>query len=74
MPRKYKLVRMKILQNKINECRTPTACLSMKNFKGNVTRLLHKIQSSGEEEQWLGQNFILFNILGLRKSARLNTQ
>ena len=60
------------IDSKFNEIRSPSACLSMKIFKNNVTNSLLKYQSSGEKDEWLANNFVLYNINGLRRSARIN--
>ena len=60
------------IDNKFNGTRSPSACLSMKIFKNNVKNSLIKQQSSGEENEWLPNNFALYNIIGLRRSARIN--
>ena len=51
---------------------TPTARLSIKAFKSNVKRGLLSVQSQGDENEWQMDNFLLFNIAGLRKSPRFN--
>ena len=60
------------IDHKFDETRSPSACLSMNIFKKNVKKTLLKQQSYGEKDQWQADNFTLFNIAGLRKSARLN--
>ena len=53
---------------------TPTSCLSINAFKSNVKRTLIGLQNSGDKEEWQSENFLLYNISGLRKSSRLNPQ
>ena len=60
------------IDSKFNETRSPAACLSMNIFKRNVQNSLLKHQSSGEKDEWQANNFALFNITGLRRSARIN--
>ncbi len=60
------------IDHKFDETRSPSACLSLNIFKKNVKNSLLKHQSSGEIDQWQADNFTLFNIAGLRKSARAN--
>ena len=60
------------IDSKFSEIRSPSACLSMKIFKNNVTNSLLKHQSSGEKDEWSANNFVLYNINGLRRSARIN--
>ena len=68
----YKGPLLYIDNNKFNEIRSPSACLSMKIFRNNVKNSLIKHQSSGEKDEWLANNFVLYNITGLRRSARIN--
>lgn len=51
---------------------TASACLSIKAYKSTTTRTLLEIQSSGQTEEWQADNFLLYNIKGLRRSSRLN--
>ena len=54
----------------ISELNTPPALLNPKIYKSNVTKALKTIQSQGNEEEWQVNNFLLFNIPGLRKSLK----
>ena len=51
---------------------TPSALLSMKAFKRNVKRVLLELQGRGDAVEWQADNFLIYNISGLRKSARIN--
>ena len=51
---------------------TPSALLSMKAFKTNVKRVLLELQGRGDAVEWQADNFLIYNISGLRKSARIN--
>ena len=51
---------------------TPTNKLSIKAYKNEVKRMLLDIQTRGNVDEWQMDNFLLYNIAGLRKSARLN--
>ena len=53
---------------------TPTAFLSINAYKKNVKRMLLELQNKGDVNEWQADNFLLYNISGLRKSARLNAQ
>ena len=44
---------------------------SIDAYKGAVKRFMLSIQGKGESEEWHSDNFMLNNIQGLRKSARL---
>jgi hypothetical protein len=48
-----------------------TLSLSLISAKNAIKKQLLIIQSSGESEEWLNQNFKLYNIRGLRKSTRM---
>ena len=50
---------------------TPAALRSIDAYKSNVKRFLLSIQEKGEGDEWHQDNFMLHNIQGLRKSARL---
>ena len=54
------------------ELMTPTSLFSIKLFKNSSKRLLLKLQSNGDSDEWQSDNFLLFRIRGLRKSYRLN--
>ena len=43
---------------------------SVVSFKKSVIKTLLVLQGGGESEEWLNQNFKLYNICGLRKSTR----
>ena len=47
------------------------SCSSITSTKNAIKRKLGELQSQGEPEEWLSQNFKLYNINGLRKSARI---
>ena len=40
----------------------------LRAYKNNVKYALLKTQSIGDQDQWENENFILYNIKGLRKS------
>ena len=46
--------------------------LTIKAYKNNVKRGLLSLQTNGDENEWQMDNFLLFNISGLRRSSRLN--
>ena len=46
--------------------------LSIKAYKNEVKRMLLDIQTQGNADEWQVDNFLLYNIAGLRKSARIN--
>ena len=50
---------------------TTSTMLSTKAYKNKVKRILLGIQTQGNAEEWQVDNFLLYNIAGLRKSARL---
>ena len=52
---------------------SPMACLSYKCYKNIAKRVLLGLQKQGDGEEWQGTNFLLYNVQGLRKSARLNS-
>ena len=54
----------------ISELVTPSTLLNAKIYKKDVKNALIKYQSSGNAEEWQSNNFLLFNIPGLRKSPR----
>ena len=49
---------------------SPTSLLSIKALRGNIKRTLLDIQKRGDFNEWQSENFILFNIKGLRQSSR----
>ena len=51
---------------------SPTSILSVNAYKTNLKRLLLDIQNKGDRNEWQSDNFLLYNINGLRKSERLN--
>ena len=57
-------------QNVLITCRLSIFSLSI--YKKSAKRVLVKLQSDGTSEEW--PTFLLNNLPGLRKSARLNTQ
>ena len=59
-------------ENRFSELATAANILNVKLFKNSVKRKLIQIQSDGDTETWSSENFPLFNIVGLRKSARIN--
>ena len=48
---------------------TPPCFLNYKIYKTNIKRKLLEIQSNGKEDDWLANNFLLYNIPGLRKTS-----
>ena len=48
----------------------PSATRSFYAYKSCVKRFLLSVQRKGEGEEWLPENFLLYSIKGLRKSAR----
>ena len=53
------------------QLQTPTALLSINAYKNNVKRFLLSLQGEGEKDEWQPEHFLLYDIHGLRKSARL---
>ena len=51
---------------------TPSAILSINVYKAEAKKALLKSQALGEVNDWKTNNFLLFGISGLRKSARLS--
>ena len=51
---------------------TPVTTISINAYKTNVKRVLLNLQSAGESGEWQPDNFLLYNIRGLRQSSRLN--
>ena len=60
------------IDSNISNLVTPTTQFSINAYKSNVKRFLLKQQSGGDVDEWQAENFILYNISGLRKSARQN--
>ena len=54
------------------QCLTAGSTLSINSYKNNVKRGLLKLQSEGDKVEWQPDNFLLYNIRGLRNSQRLN--
>ena len=54
----------------ISELTTLPALINPNIYKSNVRRELKNIQSQGNEEEWQANNFLLYNIPGLRKSLK----
>ena len=50
---------------------TPTRLVKISIYKNNAKKALLNVQARGQESEWHADNFILHNIPGLRKSARL---
>jgi exonuclease III len=50
---------------------TPVALRSIDGYKHSVKRFMLAAQGRGEADEWHHENFILYNIQGLRKSVRL---
>ena len=46
----------------------------IKSFKNSATSYLHRLQCSGDSNEWILDNFKLYSITGLRRSDRLRTQ
>ena len=40
--------------------------------KSSVRKVLKNLQSQGNEEEWQANNFLLYNIPGLRKSTKIS--
>ena len=51
----------------------PTGIFSVNAYKNNVKCMLLDFQEQGDGDEWQANNFYLYNISGLRKSARLNS-
>ena len=49
---------------------SPASFISIKPFKNNVKRILLGLQAQGDVDEWQNNNFILYNICGLRMSKR----
>ena len=43
---------------------------NIKPYKNNVTKMLLSLQSTGDPNEWQADNFLLYNIKGLRRSTR----
>ena len=52
--------------SKINYEIPPTNLLSIDSYKINAKRILGEKQSLGNSDEWLIENFILYNCAGLR--------
>ena len=50
---------------------TPITLRSIDAYKSEVKRFMLSVQGKGEKDEWHSDNFMLNNIQGLRKSARL---
>ena len=57
----------------VSQLTTPTALLSINAYKNNVKRFLLQLQGRGDVDEWQADNFLLYNIQGLRKSIRQNS-
>ena len=57
----------------ISEQITPPCLLNCKIYKSNIRRKLLEIQSNGNEDDWLAENFLLYNITGFRKTSLKRT-
>ena len=55
---------------KLNEIVSSARFISIKSYKANIKQALLAIQSSHDACEWVNDNFILYNIAGLRKSSR----
>ena len=55
----------------INESLSPASFVTLKAYKKNIKQALLLKQKSGDPNEWQNDNFVLYNIPGLRKS---NTQ
>ena len=51
----------------INENLPFSSFVNIKSYKRNIKCVLLAIQSSGEADEWLSYNFVLYNIAGLQK-------
>ena len=56
-------------QSTINKNLSPICFHSIKAYKRDIKTALLQIQSSGLVDEWQSDNFILYNISGLRKSC-----
>ncbi len=56
------------------ELQTPTAVLSINVYKTDAKKALLKSQALGDVNDWRTTKFLLFNIPGLRRSSRLNSE
>ena len=54
----------------IDDLVTPLSLFSLKAYKRSTKAHLLKIQSMGTLDEWENNNFLLYNIPGLRKSSR----
>ena len=50
---------------------SPSSCISINAYKINVKRDLLDVQAQGDVDEWQNNNFLLYNICGLRKSKRI---
>ena len=58
------------IDQKFVELVTPVTKRSYKLYRNKAKNLLLKLQSEGDVEDWQADNFILYNVSGLRKSNR----
>ena len=56
----------------ISELTTLPSLINPKIYKSNVRKALKTVQSQGNEGEWQSNNFLLYNIPGLRKYVRLS--
>ena len=56
----------------VSQLTTPTALLSINAYKNIGKRFLLQLQGRGDVDEWQADNFLLYNIQGLRQSTRQN--
>ena len=58
------------IDQKFVELMTPITKHSYKTYRNKAKKLLLKLQNQGDIDDWQADNFILYNVSGLRKSNR----
>ena len=58
------------MDQKFVELITPATKQSYKLYRNNAKKLLLKLQNQGDTDEWQADNFVLYNVAGLRKSNR----
>ena len=53
----------------LNENLSPENIVTLKSYKKNLKEALLLKQKSGDVIEWQNDNFVLYNILGLRQSS-----
>ena len=53
----------------LNENLPPESFINFKAYKKNIRKALLAQQKIGSADEWQNENFLLYNIVGLRKSC-----